>query len=256
MDLKRFQEPFSSGDIEWRVNRSGVKNGKPWAKVLAYVTNRAIMDRLDNVAGPENWQNSFTPGPSGGVMCGISILSGDQWVTKYDGSENTEFESIKGGYSGSMKRAAVHWGIGRYLYGLEEGWADFVPNGTHSDKIDGVFHKWNPPTLPNWALPVDEKGADVESIHDGPFVDDDVDVVDDQGFEEAMGDPDGGEGVNSVMRRIDASGLSMGEKTKLKEEAMKKPEDVLGAWVMGYLNHKLKESNVKEFPKGKQEEIF
>lgn len=153
MNLELLKNPFGASDIEWRVQRSGLNGDKPWAMVLAYVTNRAIMDRLDEVCGQENWQNGFEPGPNGGVMCNIAILVDDRWITKYDGAENTEFEAIKGGLSGSMKRAAVQWGIGRYLYGLEATWAVFSPSGKRRDKIEGKVFKWDPPPLPEWALP-------------------------------------------------------------------------------------------------------
>ena len=159
MDLVRLKEPFSAEDIEWRVQSSGKKkSGEIWAKVLAYVTNRAIMDRLDDVCGPENWQNKFETAPSGGVLCGISIRCEHGWVTKWDGSDNTDIEAVKGGLSSSMKRAGSQWGIGRYLYKLDVDWAVISENGTHFDKLkDNTAFKWNPPQLPTWALPSGEK---------------------------------------------------------------------------------------------------
>ena len=157
MNLKKLSEPFPAKDIEWRVSHGGVKNGRPWAMVLAYVTNRAIMDRLDEVVGPLDWHNEFKPGPEGGVLCGITI----QGVTKWDGAENTNVEAIKGGLSSAMKRAAVQWGIGRYLYNLEDNWAIFNNEGKYSAKIEGKWYKWDPPSLPAWALP-DRKNSDYE----------------------------------------------------------------------------------------------
>ena len=153
MDLDKLKEPFSADDIEWRVQRSGTNSKGPWAMVLAYVTARAIQDRLDDVCGPENWYNAFMPGPSGGVLCGISIKCETGWITKWDGAENTQIESVKGGLSDSTKRAAVQWGIGRYLYSLKAGWANFHKDGDHSDKIDGTYYSWFPPELPDSALP-------------------------------------------------------------------------------------------------------
>jgi hypothetical protein len=158
-DLTRLRDPFAAEDIEWRVQQAGEKNGRPWARVLAYVTNRAIMERLDEVAGPENWQNVFKEGPAGGVVCGLSlrVTRADgtaDWVTKWDGAENTDVEPVKGGLSNAMKRAAVQWGIGRYLYDLEEGWARVHDGGKHSAKAkDGSWFKWDPPELPAWAVP-------------------------------------------------------------------------------------------------------
>lgn len=154
MDLNKLKEPFPAEDIEWRLQQCGSTQKGIWAKCLAYVTNRAIMNRLDEVCGPENWKNEFSTAPDGGVLCGISIKVNDSWITKYDGAENTDIEGVKGGLSGSMKRAAVQWGIGRYLYNLDEGWATISDDGQFRGKTkDGTPFKWNAPILPNWALP-------------------------------------------------------------------------------------------------------
>lgn len=167
IDLARLKDPFPEKDIEWRIQSSGIKNGKAWAMVLAYVTNRAIMDRFDDVCGPENWKNEYLPGPTGGMMCGLSIKLGGEWVTKWDGSENTQVEAIKGGFSGSMKRAAVQWGPGRYLYNLDATFVSPTDKGEFSCQIKdekGVsyYYKWSAPKLPAWALPDGKKQKDPE----------------------------------------------------------------------------------------------
>lgn len=160
MSLEQLKDPFPARDIEWRVQSSGETNGKVWARCLAYVTNRAIMNRLDAVVGPVHWRNEYAPAPCGGVMCGLSIRVGDEWVTKWDGAENTDVEAVKGGLSGAMKRAAVQWGIGRYLYDLEEGWAQVNERGRFQGKTkDGAYFKWDPPILPAWALPQSADGT-------------------------------------------------------------------------------------------------
>lgn len=158
IDFCELKHPFPPEDIEWRVQQAGAKGGKPWAMVLAYVTNRAIMNRLDEVCGPANWHNQFITGPDGGVLCGISIkVSDSEWVTKWDGADKTQVEAVKGGLSGSMKRAAVQWGIGRYLYNLDATFAEITDKGKHyqpkNDKKQVPAFKWNPPKLPAWALP-------------------------------------------------------------------------------------------------------
>jgi hypothetical protein len=173
MDLKQLVEPFPPSDIEWRVSRSGIKNDKVWATVVAYLTNRAIMERLDEVCGPANWRNEYRPWDLGspGVLCGIAIKIGDEWVTKWDGAEQPaekggmQLVAVKGGFSNAMKRAAVLWGIGRYLYDLPEGYATIEENGRHyqpASKKTGKevpAFKWNAPALPKWALPESHKVA-------------------------------------------------------------------------------------------------
>ncbi len=158
-DLKK---PFPPEDIRWRISRagySGKDKKKIWCRVLAYVTSRATQERLDEVCGPEKWRNEYAEGPGGGVLCGLSIKVGDEWVTKWDGADNTKFEAVKGGLSGAQKRAGYQWGIARYLYNLEEDFGFVLTNGEHSgsfkDKDTGkeIFFKYNPPDLPKWALP-------------------------------------------------------------------------------------------------------
>jgi hypothetical protein len=92
-----------------------------------------------------------------GFLTGISIKIDGEWVTRWDGADVTDIESFKGGLSSSFKRSAAQWGIGRYLYDLEEGWAIFnhpqVKKSTHKDKIGNSWLEWLPPKLPDWALP-------------------------------------------------------------------------------------------------------
>lgn len=148
--MKRLQEPFKTDEIEWRI---GTTNGKPKANppvpatkgiALAYVTNRAIQNRLDEVFGIFGWKNEFREWKKEGQLCGISVLVDGEWITKWDGADDSNMEATKGGLSDSMKRAAYQWGIGRYLYKLESIWVD-IKNG-----------KFDDPKLPNWALPEGE----------------------------------------------------------------------------------------------------
>ena len=158
IDWEALRAPFPADDVEWRLQSCGKKGDKVWALCLAYITNRAIQQRLDDVVGPENWQNEFTTGPHGGVICGISIKCGNEWVRKWDGAENTQVEAVKGGLSDAMKRAGYQWGIGRYLYKLEEGFAKVHDNGAYRGKTkDDIWFKWDPPALPTWALPAGAK---------------------------------------------------------------------------------------------------
>lgn len=165
INWQRLLEPFAPRDVEWRVQQSGMSTkGQPYAMVLAYVTNRAIQQRLDDVVGPAKWKNAFETAPDGGVLCGISIKVDDEWVTKWDGAENTAQEAVKGGLSGAMKRSAVQWGIGRYLYKLDVIFAQLSKDKTDDFNqflriVDKNTKKvlwsgyWRIPELPEWAQP-------------------------------------------------------------------------------------------------------
>lgn len=93
----------------------------------AYVDARSIDERLDEVAGPENWSVSYRIiDLAAGVVEATITVHG---ISKSDAGypNNTmgmlnksgnllEPEPMKAAYSDAIKRAAVHWGIGRYLY--------------------------------------------------------------------------------------------------------------------------------------------
>jgi rad52/22 double-strand break repair protein len=156
--FEQLREPFPPQDIQWRIGQKS-KDGKK-AMVLPYVTNRAIMERLDQVVGVGNWFPEFRPVDAGGehgMICRLNIViyTGDElgWrtLTREDGASNTKIEPIKGGISDSMKRAAVQFGIGRYLYNLKESWV-----------VLGDYNRFDPPNLPIWALPKGFTGAQVQ----------------------------------------------------------------------------------------------
>lgn len=161
--MKKLAEPFPSEDIEWRIGRDGSKqDGTIWATALAYVTNRAIQNRLDDVFGIFGWKNEYKEWKKDSQICGISAYNPEtkEWITKWDGADDTNFESTKGGLSDSMKRAAVHWGIGRYLYDLEEYYVTISDTKTpgckyqaKNDKKGLKAYYWIPPDLPTFALP-------------------------------------------------------------------------------------------------------
>lgn len=148
--LKQLQAPFNVDEIEWRI----VAKDKTKTKglVAAYVSNRAIQNRFDEVCGVFGWHNEFKEWKVKEQICGISILNDNgEWVTKWDGASDSKTEATKGGLSSSMKRAAVQWGVGRYLYKLPQMWVKI--KNTYGDNyvIDEI------PKLPKWALPKFEK---------------------------------------------------------------------------------------------------
>lgn len=121
MRLSDLAKEFPREAIHWRaqtLTKSGDK-----ALALAYLDARDVMDRLDEVCGPENWQDEYVESVKGRVICRIGIKVGDEWIWKSDGAGDTAVEGEKGGISDAYKRAAVKWGIGRYLYRLDAVWA-------------------------------------------------------------------------------------------------------------------------------------
>ena len=110
--------PFEVHQIHWRVG--AMTQDKTKCIPLAYLDARNVMDRLDSVVGVENWQCRY---PFAGC-CDIAIRYDGEWVWKSNGAGESDIEAEKGQYSDAFKRAAVLWGIGRYLYDLPNTWVE------------------------------------------------------------------------------------------------------------------------------------
>lgn len=131
MNIKELHAPFPAPMIHWRAQMvKDFGNGKIGALALAYLNSRDVMDRLDAVCGAQNWQCKHYDA-NGKMACSIGIKIGEDWVWKSDGAGDTDIEAEKGAFSGALKRAAVQWGIGRYLYDLGNTW---VPCEVYRDK--------------------------------------------------------------------------------------------------------------------------
>ncbi|WP_051405142.1 Rad52/Rad22 family DNA repair protein [Bacillus cihuensis] len=122
--MERLAAPFKSSEMEWRVQSATENNGQIKVLVLPYIDSRAVMNRLDQVL-QVNWQTKFfqlTVAGKEAFQCQLSIKIGDEWISRTDGAEASDIESVKGGHSNALKRAATQWGIGRYLYDLPSQW--------------------------------------------------------------------------------------------------------------------------------------
>ena len=125
MNVNDLSKEFPRESVNWRVQGTPYeRNGKFAAMALAYIDARDVMDRLDDVCGPENWQDKYTVCANGLIICQIGVRVSDDWVWKSDGAGETQVEGKKGGMSDALKRAAVKWGVGRYLYRLDSPWVD------------------------------------------------------------------------------------------------------------------------------------
>jgi hypothetical protein len=157
MDVRKMLEelaaPLPPEEVKWKAQAT--KGAR--ALAVPYVTSRAVQDHLDKVVGPVNWCDVYRFLKGGTVACGLSLRLGDEWITKWDvGGESEqpdEGDRHKAAVSDSLKRAAVKWGIARYLYRLPKTWVDYDDRNKQIVK---------PPPLPAWALPKGAPGPEVQ----------------------------------------------------------------------------------------------
>ncbi len=119
--------PFEPREVKYKPQM--VKNNRCLA--MAYIDARLIQDRLDEVLGVENWEDGYRILPDGSVVCRLRCKLGDRWIAKTDVGSPSEQpdggDRLKAAFSDALKRAAVKFGIGRYLYRLPAQWVDYDP---------------------------------------------------------------------------------------------------------------------------------
>lgn len=154
--LKQLKDPFKPEIVKFRQGGGGL---------LGYIDARDVMKRLDDVLGVENWRDEYKE-VNGGIICTLHIRNGQdgEWIGKSNGANYTKIEPVKGGISGALKRAAVEWGVGRYLYYL-----DAKKYGTNPDSWPAYFL---PGSVENWWEVAEladelEVGMDEELYADG-----------------------------------------------------------------------------------------
>ena len=122
--------------------RDEVKVRSYSGRQLHYITARTVMNRLDNVLGPENWWDEYVPSENS-VLCRLSIrLPDGSTLTKADAGGYAgmadQGDDDKSGFSDAFKRAAVKFGVARYLY------RDGVP-GFVRDRLPNADAVTSPP---------------------------------------------------------------------------------------------------------------
>jgi hypothetical protein len=143
--MKALAAPFDASEVKFKP---AVVSGNR-ALALAYVDARVIQDRLDEVLGVVGWQDDYECLPDGSVVCRLRLRVGGEWLTKVDvggpSEQPDEGDRRKAAFSDALKRAAVKFGVGRYLYRLPSQWVDYDPQKRQFVK---------PPRVPESSLPV------------------------------------------------------------------------------------------------------
>lgn len=143
--------PFGPDEERYRIGPCWTQGGTRFTRPLAFIDARAVFERLDAAVGAAGWTSDLERLAAGVYLCRLTVLG----VTRADvgmAGEN-ESEKEKSGASDAIKRAAVQFGIGRYLYTtdlppvqlerrgddwvLPRGWSPEGPHG-HTARVQGI----------------------------------------------------------------------------------------------------------------------
>lgn len=128
--LHQLRRPFPVSRLKWR---SG-----PGGKRLVYIDARDVMSRLDEVMGTL-WQSRVDHVTPKGVVVSIGLYIDGQWIWRADGAGETGIEGEKGQFSDALKRSAVSWGVGRYLYAMGSHGPDNIPRWATPEGYDELY---------------------------------------------------------------------------------------------------------------------
>lgn len=124
---KQLAAPFAVNEVHLKP---GAVSGNR-ALAMPYIDARAVMDRLDAVLGLDGWKDAYETLDDGAVLCRLSCKIGETWIEKGDvggaSGQPDAGDRRKAAFSDALKRAAVKFGIGRYLYQSKAVWRDYDP---------------------------------------------------------------------------------------------------------------------------------
>lgn len=174
------EKKFNKAELKWRVQACGIGNdGKPWVRIVPYVSSKHIQSRLDEVFGFDGWQTEYRETSENKVICKLSVWSEkrSQWICKEDGAtqeKNTGFsgDSFKSAMSGALKRVASNGlGIGRYLHTYSAEYAECALTKATGYEVTETKDKknkiyWKPKNLQNdkTVLPKVEETTETEKL--------------------------------------------------------------------------------------------
>jgi hypothetical protein len=144
---RRLAAPFPAHLVGWKAQT--ISKDRKRALMVAYVDARAVMDRLDAVC-PNDWTFEIEIITSAGVptVKGRLTVLGQTREDIGEAHGDGDAATLKAATSDALKRAAVHFGVGRYLYDLPLAWTEWD---------DARRAPVTPPELPEWARPEPER---------------------------------------------------------------------------------------------------
>lgn len=130
------EAPFQ--EIQWKIQTMSKDSTKGMA--VGYIDARDVAARLDSVG--VTWSDSYTVlqmASTWVVECRLTV----DGVTRTDVGTGDGEESAKSAYSDAFKRAAVKFGVGRYLYDLPTSWVAVENRQITKDAMASLHAAYN-----------------------------------------------------------------------------------------------------------------
>lgn len=131
--------PVPSGVISWRQDgKVTARDGKYFARFVAYVEANTVRERLDSVV-PGEWDLTLELLPAistedgDGAQCSFKARLQILGVIREDVGTGRDYKQAS---TDAFKRAAVRFGIAHELYACEQNWVEMDGDGKYAKPID------------------------------------------------------------------------------------------------------------------------
>ena len=135
----KLSAPVPSGVISWRQDgRVTARDGKYFARFVAYIEANTVRERLDEVV-PGEWDLTLDlmPAMAGddgdGAQCSFKARLQILGVIREDIGTGRDYKSAS---TDAFKRAAVRFGIAHELYAYEQNWVEMDGDGKYARPLE------------------------------------------------------------------------------------------------------------------------
>lgn len=138
--MTKLTDPFPFEAVSYRV--VATSGDKKRGQIAFYLNARDVMNRLDEIDA--DWSDAYRPLAGKNVECQLTV-NGRTRCDVGEPNEGGQADPMKSAYSDAFKRAAVKFGIGRYLYESERIWVDLddrkQPKPTEVKRIRDAYER-------------------------------------------------------------------------------------------------------------------
>jgi hypothetical protein len=135
----KLSAPVPSGAISWRQDgKVTARDGKYFARFVAYVEANTVRERLDTVV-PGEWDLTLEllPAVAGddgdGVQCSFKSRLQILGVIREDVGTGRDYKQAS---TDAFKRAAVRFGVAHELYAYEQNWVEMDSDGKYAKPLE------------------------------------------------------------------------------------------------------------------------
>src|SRR5438270_3339833 len=135
----KLSAPVSQGAISWRQDGSvTARDGKYFARFVAYVEANTVRERLDSVV-PGEWDLTLELLPTipsedtDGAQCSFKARLQILGVIREDVGTGRDYKQAS---TDAFKRAAVRFGVANELYAYEQNWVEMDGDGKYAKPVE------------------------------------------------------------------------------------------------------------------------